>query len=263
MAITYRTAGAWGAGKGSNLTAAEIDGNFYDLDGRVVSLEGATPTAAEIQTIALNEDQLTIVLDNGASFGPFTMPTLTFNWRGEWTPSTVYAALDFVSVAGDGVYLVTEAHTSAGTFDPDADLGSGGPSGASTYALMFAVTDLPGASGPSSGSHNDSPYHGGVYLETGASVTPTLDQAGGYFRIAYAGAFSFNLPADASVNFPIGTRFTIRDDTSGSGSGVELGAASGVLLDGPTGTSFTTTANGDVIYAVKVASDKWEAWGDI
>lgn len=31
MTITYRTAGAWGAGKGSNLTAAEADQNFYGL----------------------------------------------------------------------------------------------------------------------------------------------------------------------------------------------------------------------------------------
>lgn len=263
MAIIYRTAGAWGSGKGSNLTATEVDGNFYDLDGRVVSLEGATPTPDEINAISLNEDQLTIVLQSGASFGPFTMPTLTFNWRGEWTPATVYSALDFVSVAGDGVYLVTEAHTSAGTFDPGADLGSGGPSGAGTYALMLSVTDLTPPGGAVSGSHNDSPYHGGVYLETGASVTPTIDQMGGYFRIRYTGAFDFNLVPDATTNFPLGTRFTIRDDTTGSGSGVTIAAPSGVDLDGPAGTTFTTSANGDVIYLCKVAADKWEAWGDI
>jgi hypothetical protein len=41
MAIIYRTSGSWGAGKGSNLTAAEVDGNFSDSDTRVVTLEGA------------------------------------------------------------------------------------------------------------------------------------------------------------------------------------------------------------------------------
>ena len=263
MAIVYRTTGPWGSGKGINLTAGEIDNNFYEVDGRVTTLEGSTPVPAEIQTISLAEDQLTILLDNGASYGPFTLPTLTFNWRGEWTAATTYAALDFFSVAGDGVYLVLEAHTSAGTFDPEADLGSGGPSGSGTYALMLAFTDLFGGGGLGSGSHNDSPFHGGVYLETGASVTPTLDQQGGYFRIGTAGTFDFNLVADATTNFPIGTRFTIRDNTTGSGSGVTVNAPSGVSLDGPLGTTFTTSANGDVIYLVKVAADKWEAWGDI
>ena len=31
MTITYRTPGAWGPGKGANLTAAEVDGNFHGL----------------------------------------------------------------------------------------------------------------------------------------------------------------------------------------------------------------------------------------
>lgn len=40
MTTTYRTAGAWGAGKGANLTAAEVDTNFYGLEQRVGDLEG-------------------------------------------------------------------------------------------------------------------------------------------------------------------------------------------------------------------------------
>jgi hypothetical protein len=41
---------------------------------------------------------------------------LTFRWRGEWQPSTIYAVLDVFTVtegAGAGIYLVQIAHTSA------------------------------------------------------------------------------------------------------------------------------------------------------
>lgn len=42
MTVTYRTAGAWGSGKGANLTAAEVDGNFYDHEQRIEDLEAGT-----------------------------------------------------------------------------------------------------------------------------------------------------------------------------------------------------------------------------
>ena len=74
MTITYRTAGAWGSGKGSNLTAAEVDQNFADLDGRVDALETTPPVPAQISDITQTGDQITIHLDNGDSFGPFTLP---------------------------------------------------------------------------------------------------------------------------------------------------------------------------------------------
>ncbi|MBB2698972.1 UNVERIFIED_ORG: hypothetical protein GGI66_003649 [Rhizobium esperanzae] len=72
--ITYRTSGAWGAGKGSNLTPAEVDENFNDLDGRVSELEGNPPTANQIADITQVGDQITIVMDDASTFGPFTLP---------------------------------------------------------------------------------------------------------------------------------------------------------------------------------------------
>ncbi|MBB4520469.1 UNVERIFIED_ORG: hypothetical protein M2435_001249 [Rhizobium sophorae] len=72
--ITFRTAGAWGAGKGSNLTPAEVDGNFYDLDGRVTDLEDNPPTPNQIADITQDGNQITIVMDDASTFGPFTLP---------------------------------------------------------------------------------------------------------------------------------------------------------------------------------------------
>ncbi|WSH59835.1 hypothetical protein U8P68_10940 [Rhizobium ruizarguesonis] len=72
--ITYRTSGAWGAGKGSNLTPAEVDDNFYDLDGRVTELEDNPPSPNQIADITQSGNQITIVMDDASTFGPFTLP---------------------------------------------------------------------------------------------------------------------------------------------------------------------------------------------
>ncbi|KEC73137.1 hypothetical protein RLPCCGM1_c1253 [Rhizobium leguminosarum bv. phaseoli CCGM1] len=72
--ITFRTAGAWGAGKGSNLTPAEVDANFYDLDGRVAELEDNPPGPNQIADITQVGDQITIVMEDASTFGPFTLP---------------------------------------------------------------------------------------------------------------------------------------------------------------------------------------------
>lgn len=74
MTLTYRTAGPWGAGKGSNLTAAEIDGNTYDLDQRVDALETTPPEPNEIVNITQSGDTITVHMADGTTFGPFTLP---------------------------------------------------------------------------------------------------------------------------------------------------------------------------------------------
>lgn len=78
MTITYRTTGAWGAGKGANLTPAEVDGNFHDLATRVGSLETDAPQPVNIADITVVGTQMTIVLEDATSFGPFTLPQANF-----------------------------------------------------------------------------------------------------------------------------------------------------------------------------------------
>lgn len=74
MTLTYRTSGAWGSGKGSNLTAAEIDGNTYDLDQRVAALETDPPEPNQISNITQSGNTITIHLEDGTTFGPFLLP---------------------------------------------------------------------------------------------------------------------------------------------------------------------------------------------
>jgi hypothetical protein len=74
MALVYRTTGAWGAGKGSNLTAIEFDTNIWTLHGRIDALETTPPTPNEIANIELRGTSLFVIMDDATEFGGFEMP---------------------------------------------------------------------------------------------------------------------------------------------------------------------------------------------
>lgn len=65
----------WGAGKGADLTPAEVDLNFYDLDERVVTIELNPPTPIEISEITVTGSSMTVHMADSSTFGPFTLPT--------------------------------------------------------------------------------------------------------------------------------------------------------------------------------------------
>ncbi len=116
--LTFRTAGPWGPGKGSNLTPAEVDLNFDNVDERIVTLETTPPTPIEISSISVTGASMTINMADGSKFGPFTLPTAAFVFRGDWAPLTNYFANDVFFSAGDGVYIVVTDFESATDFDP-------------------------------------------------------------------------------------------------------------------------------------------------
>lgn len=117
MTIVYRTAGAWGPGKGSNLTPAEVDGNFAQLDERLTDLEGAVPQPVSIDTIEVTGGAFTVTLTDATVLGPFALPTAAWRWTDVWSASTAYYANDLFKKDG-GIYLVLLDHTSGATFDP-------------------------------------------------------------------------------------------------------------------------------------------------
>jgi hypothetical protein len=121
--LTFRTLGAWGAGKGANLAPNEVDSNFWSLAQEIFALQNNPAVPNGIATITVSGTQMTITLHDGTVLGPYTLPVLTFRWRGEWQASTGYAVLDVVTVANTGIYLVEIAHTSAATFDPNLLIG--------------------------------------------------------------------------------------------------------------------------------------------
>lgn len=126
MTITFRTTDndKWGAGKGANLTSAEVDLNFWELLSRIVDIESEMPDAAVgIDHFSVNGSAFTVHMSDGTTRGPYTLPTAKFVLLGEWEPNTTYAAQVFVTNGGN-TYLVNVAHTSAETFDPGAVIGA-------------------------------------------------------------------------------------------------------------------------------------------
>jgi hypothetical protein len=124
--LTYRTAGVWGGGNGSDLTATQVDQNFFTLFSAVSALEDHADTGAGIDFINQpgGGNLFYIHLTNHAVLGPFVIPTAQWNPRGAWTPNTVYAAFDVVSENGS-VYLITVPHTSGTTFSAFSTDGMG------------------------------------------------------------------------------------------------------------------------------------------
>ena len=121
MSLIYRTTGAWGAGKGSDLAPSEVDSNFYQL---VQSVAAKAVQGVGIDHFMVTGNELTVVLTDGTNVGPYILPVATLTFSGDWTPSTAYFANQIFTYGGS-TYIVLMNHTSASTFDPGANDGLG------------------------------------------------------------------------------------------------------------------------------------------
>jgi hypothetical protein len=133
MTITYRTTGAWGVGTGFDLPAATIDANFWDLHGRVDILE-AWPTPAAIEEFIIDGNQLTVVMDDATTFGPYTLPTYVPS-AFVWEPGIDVVPGQMFSMNAT-IYTVIYPHTTVDPFDPDESAGTDGP-----YYQEFITVD--------------------------------------------------------------------------------------------------------------------------
>ena len=227
MTIVYRSV------KGSNLTAAEFDGNFSDLDGRVTSLQNNPPVAVGISNIAVSGSQLIIYLSDGTSFGPFALPIATFVPRGNWTASTVYYAMDLVTVPADGVYLVLSDHTSAGSFDAAASNSEG-----AIYSLIFS-------------SINPVP----IATISGTAYTPGPAEANKYFRCTNGSGCIITL----QDHFQPNDELHFRQATSGAVS-FQVGDTGG-QINSVAGFDDSTSAQGSVVTLKYLGGGTWDIFG--
>ncbi len=244
--VTYRTAGAWGAGKGGDLTPAEVDANFHELATALADI-AADLAPSEIANIALQGTQLTITLEDARVFGPFTVPRAAFRFREDWEALTAYFGNDVVRIAedgaDDGIYLVRRAHTSQAAFDPDYDDGDG-----PVYQLMFA-----GGSG--SGGVGARP----IVEELGTTWSPTADDLGAHVR--FDQSVTVTLPTDADLALPVGFWIGLR---CADASTLNLVAGTGGTINSPIGKD---PAGGGIeegiINAIKISATQWDVWGDL
>lgn len=126
MTIVYVTTGAWGAGTNTPNSAAQVDGNFYDVDQRIVALNADLADGKRIDTVTYNETSMTFHFTDGTS-QTIPLPIATIAYVGQWTNSTPYARGQMVSVRSLGMYQVLVDHTTPplpAAFDPDATDGS-------------------------------------------------------------------------------------------------------------------------------------------
>jgi len=102
--------------KGANLTAAEIDGNFHDVDDRLSYVEDNPADPVVPISASMTAASYTLGFSNDTSFTvTFTMPQPM--WRGTWQPSTTYRELDYFIAPDGGWGTVVKDHISAADFD--------------------------------------------------------------------------------------------------------------------------------------------------
>lgn len=228
--------------KGSNLTAAEVDGNFTDLNGRVTTLETTPPTPNEIANVDVTDGLLTITMDDATVWGPFALPVTSFRVRDAWEALTEYNYYDIVYVEGDGVYFVAKAHTSPAAFSAEHAVG-----GVLVYIkLMSDITP---------------PINMLVTTEATEARTLVADDRGYYIRFTSdaSGGCTLTLEPDSVYDFPVGTQIHFRQ--SGAAL-VTLDFDSAITVNAKAGCDFTTVEEGSVCTLIKVGANEWDFFGD-
>ena len=84
MTIVYVTTGAWGAGTGAPNSAAQVDGNFYDVDQRIVTLNADLAEGKRIDTVTYTTNSMTFHFTDGTS-QVIPLPVATLNMSETWT----------------------------------------------------------------------------------------------------------------------------------------------------------------------------------
>lgn len=255
MTITYRTTGPWGAGKGSNLAPAEVDGNFYDIDQRVQYVEDNPPLPIEPISITIAGYNFSMGLSNGETLGPVIMTMPVPEWRGEWTPNTQYNDMDFITAPDGGFGAVMQAHTSAATFDWAA-LGSNGLPNyrqiVGSNAMTVALSDL-----------TDVALSG-----LASNDMLAWDAAASYWRNRHPAEVAANLPAFTGDTGTGGAKGLVPPPLSGDAAANKYLSASGTWTVPATGSGGSSSLAGltdvaindpvnDSLIQYKAGDGKW------
>jgi hypothetical protein len=138
MTIVYVTTGAWGAGTGAPNSAAQVDGNFYDVDQRIVALNADLAEGKRIDTVTYSSSSMTFHFTDGTT-QVIPLPVATFTYAGTWQNATPYTP-GHLFTAANGFWQVLRSHTtpaSPAPFDPNATDGTN-----PLYAFWMPLTYL-------------------------------------------------------------------------------------------------------------------------
>jgi len=141
MTIVYVTTGAWGAGTGTPNTAAQVDGNFYDLDQRVVALNADLAEGKRIDTVTYTSNSMTFHFTDGTS-QIIPLPVLQMTYVGEWLNDHSYVVGDLFTAA-NGFYQVLQNHTTPPWPEPfDANATDGSTDQNPLYSFWMPIRDV-------------------------------------------------------------------------------------------------------------------------
>lgn len=242
---TYRTTdmAKWGAGKGSNLDAGEVDENFWAVVQRLVALETNPPAPVNIAAIDVDGDQMVITLEDATAFGPFTLPTTVFRYREDWAPGTAYLQFDVFKVDGRGVYMVQLDHVSADEFDEGA-LGDDTDSTA-LYFKIFGFSQPGGMTGSEE--------------VTTQTYTPSATDNGKLKYCTHPGGCLVTIPSQADVDWQPGAAITFMqaapDGTDRAPVTIE--GDTGVTVNWPVAYANETAMQNGMLSAIRVSEDQW------
>jgi hypothetical protein len=255
MTIVYVTTGAWGAGTGAPNSAAQVDGNFHDVDQRIVDLNADLAEGKRIDTVTYTNTSMTFHFTDGSS-QVIPLPIATLMYVGPWLNSSPYSRSNLVSVGGLGMYQVLEDHVTPplpAVFDPAATDGTNPlyqffiPIGDINYdAAIFVPGSIQRAADELlfAGIANramrlaSGNAHAYAYLDvgvaTGSNISLAIEKSGvqigtitftvGGLDAAGGKAGSFNIPA--TTDFAQGDIYALRvlssDNAAASGLSVTL-----------------------------------------
>jgi hypothetical protein len=209
MAITYVTDGDWGTGTGTPNTASKVDENFWTLWQAIQDAVSSAPQPVEISNFEVNGSQLMVYMSNGSSFGPFTLPTATFQFRGDYVPGETFYELDIITVPSDGLYMVRLDHIAAASFNPDAVDGDGNALYELLFKLQPAIYDIglfyPGM--PGNGLDSDGYIAAHLFLRN-VYLPSDLNNSRARLRVAPEADLTFpiaRLDTDGGVDETIGS----------------------------------------------------------
>jgi hypothetical protein len=117
LLLTTRT------GVGRALTWAEGDANWSAIETAVNGLLAASPGVGIASITQPTPATIQITLSD-STIATFTLPVGSYTFRGTWAVATSYVVNDTFQQNGS-LYAVLLAHTSASSFDPAANDGSG------------------------------------------------------------------------------------------------------------------------------------------
>lgn len=146
ITITYHTtsAGEW-SGIGMDLTAAQVDRNFYNVAVKLQELEDSRPQPNEIANFLVDGATMTVVMEDATQYGPLPLPVLQFHWRNAYLGNMVYDPLDTFMVEGVGIYSTIIGHLTPLTFNENLEVDGdpvynklfGADAGSAAVAILY------------------------------------------------------------------------------------------------------------------------------